>query len=74
MHFFSGARDLARYVAGSDEAHTAFVEKLFQYTIKQPIRAYGPDALPDLKHATPHSDDTAKKLQNALVDAFNTTL
>ncbi len=31
-------------------------------------------ALPDLKHATPHSDDTAKKLQNALVDAFNTTL
>jgi mono/diheme cytochrome c family protein len=46
---FSDARDLARYVASSDEAHSAFVEKVFQYHVKQPIRAYGPQALPILR-------------------------
>lgn len=46
---FSGSRDLARYIAGSDEAHSAFVEKLFQFSVKQPIRAYGPQTLPTLK-------------------------
>jgi len=48
---FSGATDLARYVAGSDEAHAAFVEKLFHALVKQPAQAYGPKALPDLEHA-----------------------
>jgi mono/diheme cytochrome c family protein len=48
---FSGARDLARYLTESDEAHAAFVEKLFQHLVKQPIRAYGPRTLPDLQRA-----------------------
>lgn len=47
---FAGARDLSRFLADSDESHTAFVQKLFQYMVKQPIRAYGPQALPDLLH------------------------
>lgn len=38
---FSGASDLARYLADSEEVHAAFIEKLFQYTVKQPIRAFG---------------------------------
>jgi mono/diheme cytochrome c family protein len=46
---FTGSRDLAKFVATSDEAHAAFVEKLFQYSVKQPIRAYGPQTLPMLK-------------------------
>jgi mono/diheme cytochrome c family protein len=46
---FAGPQDLARYIAGSDEAHAAFVQKLFQYQIKQPIRAFGPKALPELQ-------------------------
>jgi len=46
---FDGARSLAEYLAASDEVHTALVEKLFYYLIKQPIRAYGPDALPTLR-------------------------
>jgi hypothetical protein len=46
---FNGARDLGKYIAGSDEAHAAFVEKLFQYMVKQPVRAYGPRLLPDLQ-------------------------
>lgn len=46
---FSGAQDLARYVADSEETHTAFVEKFFQYTVKQPIRAYGPQTIPTMR-------------------------
>lgn len=45
---FSDATDLANYIANSDESQAAFVEKLFQYFTKQPIRAYGKDALPSL--------------------------
>jgi mono/diheme cytochrome c family protein len=46
---FTGSRDLAQFVANSDEAHAAFVEKLFQFSVKQPIRAYGPQTLSTLK-------------------------
>lgn len=46
---FTGSRDLARYVASSDDSHAAFVEKVFQYLVKQPIRAYGPKTLPTLQ-------------------------
>jgi cytochrome c553 len=38
---FNGVRDLAGFLAGSDEVHEAFVEQLFHYLVKQPIRAYG---------------------------------
>jgi len=46
---FSGSRELASYLATSEEAHAAFVEKLFQYLVKQPVRAFGPDTLPNLE-------------------------
>ena len=45
---FNDVNDLARYIANNPESHAAFVEKLFQYFTKQPIRAYGKDALPNL--------------------------
>jgi len=48
---FSGVRDLARFLAQSDESHGAFVEKLFQYLIKQPVQAYGPETLGHLQRA-----------------------
>jgi hypothetical protein len=41
---FRGARELAAYLAGSEEVHAAFVRQLFHYLVKQPIAAYGPDA------------------------------
>ena len=34
--------ELAAFLAGSEETHTAFVQQLFHYLVKQPIRAYGP--------------------------------
>lgn len=46
---FSGAADLANYLANSDEAHAAFVEKLFQHLVKQPVLAYGGKTLPNLE-------------------------
>jgi mono/diheme cytochrome c family protein len=48
---FSGVRDLAGFLAGSEEAHAAFVEQLFQHTVKQPAQAFGPTTLPDLQRA-----------------------
>ena len=45
---FSGAKDLAKFVTESDEAHRAFVEKFFQFHTKQPIRAWGENELPKL--------------------------
>jgi hypothetical protein len=40
---FSGVRDLAAFLAASDEVQEVFVEQLFHYLVKQPIRAYGSD-------------------------------
>jgi hypothetical protein len=48
---FTGARNVARFLAGSEEAHAAFVERLFHHFVKQPVRAYGPRTLPDLRRS-----------------------
>jgi hypothetical protein len=45
---FNGARQLAQYLAGSDDVQTAFVKQLFHHTVKQSIRAYGPQMTADL--------------------------
>ncbi len=38
---FHGARELAEFLARSDEVHRSFVEQLFHQVVKQPISAYG---------------------------------
>ena len=48
---FAGVRDLARYLAESEEVHAAFAEQLFHHLVKQPVRAYGANTLPDLRRA-----------------------
>ncbi len=45
---FDGALDLARYLAESEEAHSAFTQQLFQYLTKQPINAFGLDQVETL--------------------------
>ncbi len=45
---FGGADELAEYLASSDEAHRAFVNRTFQHFVKQPIAAYGPEKLDKL--------------------------
>jgi mono/diheme cytochrome c family protein len=46
---FNDVHDLARFVAGSEEAQEAFVARLFHHTVRQPILAYGPDKLGELR-------------------------
>ncbi len=48
---FAGARELAAFLAGSDEVQGAFVEQLFHHLVKQPVRAFGPDTAADLRVA-----------------------
>ncbi|MFO0846783.1 MAG: DUF1592 domain-containing protein, partial [Gemmataceae bacterium] len=45
----NGARELATFLAGSDEAHAAFVEQMFHSLVQQPMRAYGNDTLDRLR-------------------------
>ncbi len=59
---FTNAKDLARYVAQSDDMREAFVQKFFQYTTKQPVRAYGPQMLPGLKTEFAKSGYNVRKL------------
>ncbi len=38
---FTGAKELAQFLADSPEVSEAFVERLFHHLVKQPVRAYG---------------------------------
>jgi hypothetical protein len=38
---FAGPRDLATFLAHSDQVDAAFAQQLFQHLVKQPVRAYG---------------------------------
>lgn len=38
---FTGAKELAKFLADSPEVPGVFAERLFQYLVKQPLRAYG---------------------------------
>jgi cytochrome c553 len=59
---FAGARDLATFLAASDEVHEAFVSQLFQYMVKQPIRAFGLQTLNELKARFAKNDYNIQKL------------
>ena len=57
-----GLVDLAAYLATSGEAHSAFVQQLFHYLIKQPIGAFGPQELPELRRIFAAHDFNIRKL------------
>jgi mono/diheme cytochrome c family protein len=48
---FDGAAALAAFLAASQETHNAFVQQLFHYLVKQPIRAFSRSELTDLRGA-----------------------
>jgi hypothetical protein len=48
---FDGAGALAAFLAASQETHNAFVQQLFHYLVKQPIRAFGRKELTELRGA-----------------------
>ncbi len=46
---FQGIRDLARFLTENEECPKAFARQLFQYSVKQPIQAFGPEYLEELQ-------------------------
>ena len=44
----AGARELAEFLANSEDAQRAFVARAFQHFVKQPVAAYGADRLDKL--------------------------
>ena len=59
---FKGARDLAKFLASSEEVHGAFAEHLFQHLIKQPVRAYGAKQADELRESFSKNDFSIRKL------------
>ncbi|MBW3597117.1 MAG: DUF1592 domain-containing protein, partial [Planctomycetes bacterium] len=67
---FEGVRELAAFLAASEESHTAFVEQLFHHLVKQPILAYGPDQAEQLRRAFVAGDfDVQQLLADAVTAA-----
>jgi hypothetical protein len=62
---FNGAKELAEMIVGSGEARGAFAEQLFHTFVKQPLRAYGPQAPAELRE---RFDRGGSKLRWLLVD------
>lgn len=58
----ASARDVADFALGDTRAQEAFIEQLFQYLVKQPPRAYGPDTLRRLRESFVASGFHLRKL------------
>jgi hypothetical protein len=58
----NGARELAKFLAESRDAHEAFAEKLFHHLAQQPVRAYGPTVLADLRNNFAKNEFNIRKL------------
>jgi Protein of unknown function (DUF1588)/Protein of unknown function (DUF1592)/Protein of unknown function (DUF1585) len=67
----NGAKDLANYLAHSKDAHQAFVSRVFQYFVKQPVAAYGENTLEVLTKRFEEQEFNIKKLvvETAIVAA-----
>ncbi len=64
---FTGARALAKVLAGSEETHGAFVKQLFQYLVKNPMRSFGPGTESNLKTSFADNGYHVRKLVAEIV-------
>ncbi|QVL34959.1 DUF1592 domain-containing protein [Telmatocola sphagniphila] len=48
---FNGVRDLAKFLADSEEVYASFADQMFHHLVQQSIGAYGPDKSKQLKKA-----------------------
>lgn len=69
---FNGARELGGYLAGSADAHTAIVEKLFLFAIQQSPRTFGQETTEKLRTHFAESQYNMRKLlvEMAIVSAL----
>ena len=63
----TGARDVAEFAAGSEEAQKAFIEQLFHQLVKQPILAYGREVMDHLRKSFVASGFNIQKLMVDIV-------
>lgn len=59
---FTGGRELAKFLAASDETHSAVVRQLFQHETKQPILAYGLNVPAELQKSFLQNEFNLRKL------------
>lgn len=59
---FQGVKELGTYLAASEEVHAAFAEKLFHHLVQQPVRAYGPNKLEELRSSFTRNGFNIRKL------------
>ncbi len=64
---FAGARELAKFLVQSEEVQESFVERMFQYLVRQPIQAYGSDCLPKLRASFVESGFNIRELAVEIV-------
>ena len=64
-----GARQLAEFVAGSEEGQAAFVEQLFHRLVQQPVQAFGPDTLENLRRSFVENDCNIRLLAREIMVA-----
>ncbi|HEY2882687.1 MAG TPA: DUF1592 domain-containing protein [Pirellulales bacterium] len=64
---FKSVRDLAQFLANSDEAHRAFIEQLFHHLVKQPMQAYGPKRMDELLASFGQNEFNIQKLAAEIV-------
>ena len=67
-----GARDLAEFAANSPSAQRGFVIQLFNHVAKQPVQAYGADALERLQAAFSDSGANMRRLLEEVAVAYAT--
>jgi len=58
----AGARDVAEFAAGSEQAQNGFIEQLFHQVAKQPMLAYGSDVMNHLRQSFVASQFNLPKL------------
>ncbi len=64
---FAGVRDLATFLAGSEDAQDAFIERLFHCLVKQPVRAFGPRAPAELRNFFVKNHYSIRKLMVEMI-------
>jgi hypothetical protein len=58
----TGARDIAEFAIHNEQAQKAFIEQLFHHVVKQPVPAYGPRVMEELRHSFVESGFNLQKL------------
>jgi hypothetical protein len=63
----NGPRDVANFAISQESAQTAFIQQLFHHLVKEPVLAYGPDTLRELRQTFVADGFNMQKLVSDIV-------